>query len=176
MNPTRVIIEKLPKSPFSTFIAIIALSVSIISLWWTRIDVVESKRPFIWAVNYYTKDSTGIVPVPEAVMFRVINFPAKIIKVEVKIKYKTETLFSEARENDFQFPNDNPTEEWHFAIGDEQAWKKILKRPNEENYNLRREISVIYSSLNGGKEYHYKLLQSFDPAYNQWDDLSKYSE
>jgi len=48
-----------------------------------------------------------------------------------------------------------------------------MNRSNEDKAKLSRLTSLEYSSLDGGKIYHYKLQQSFNAAENQWKDISE---
>ena len=48
-----------------------------------------------------------------------------------------------------------------------------MERAGKDRDKLQRLISMDYSSLDGGKIYHYELLQSFIPADNQWQDTSE---
>jgi len=62
--------------------------------------------------------------------------------------------------------------EWSFPIG-EIDFEKIMNRSNEDKSKLIRHISLEYSSLGGGKIYHYELQQIFEPIENQWKDVSQ---
>ncbi|GAJ20303.1 unnamed protein product, partial [marine sediment metagenome] len=60
MDITKVVIENWPKTNYlSTYIliiiAMIALGISIYSIYITRKIFVESHRPYVWASNYISK-------------------------------------------------------------------------------------------------------------------------
>jgi len=65
----------------------------------------------------------------------------------------------------FYFPNEKS--EWSFAIGKDK-FEEIMNRPDIEKNNLKRFITLNYSSLDGGKIYHYSLEQLFVVAENNW--------
>jgi len=177
MDVAKVVIENWPKTNYLSvyipiIIAIIALIMSLYSIYLTRKIFVVSHRPYVWALNYVAKDhDTGeIIPVPSKAMFRVKNSPARIIRMEVKINLNMETLLGWLEENLVQFPHEMT--EWNFWIGKEN-FDKIMDRSNEEKSKLVRLISLEYSSLDGGKIYHFNLQQSFNPIENQWKDISE---
>ncbi len=176
IDATRVVIENLPnKNYFSVYvpilIAIIALSVSIYSMFLTTKIFVETNRPYVVALSYGIIDNSKntIIPDPSKIRFRVINSPAKIIRIQIKINLNTETLidFTET-ENMVQIPYE--TAEWSLDM-DKEAFNKLMDRPNEDKSKLVRIVSIEYSSLGGGKIYHFKLKQSFLPSLNRWNNI-----
>jgi hypothetical protein len=102
-----------------------------------------------------------INPIPSREAYRVKNSPAKIMLTEVKISLNEESLLSHIERNIVRFPDERS--EWIFAIG-EKNFKDIINRSNEDKAKLSRTISLKYSSLGGGKVYHYRLQQLFNPA------------
>lgn len=177
MDITKVIIENWPKTNFllvymPIIIAIIALGTSLYSVFLTRKAFIASHRPYVWASNYgvIDTDKKTITPIPFRVGYRVKNSPARIIRTEVKINLNMEPLFVQTEENLVRFPDERS--EWSFTIGEED-FKKIMNRPDEDKSKLVRLISIEYSSLDGGKIYHYKLQQSFNLIENQWKDTSE---
>ncbi len=177
MDVTKVLIENWPKTNYLSVylpitIAIIALCISAYSIYTTRKIFVESHRPYVWASNYGVPDheKKTIIPVPFRVACRVKNSPARIIRMEVKINLNIETLFVNTEKNMVRFPDE--TSEWHFDIGKED-FEKIMNRSNEDKSKLVRLISLEYSSLDGGKIYHYNLEQSFIPIANQWKNTNE---
>lgn len=108
--------------------------------------------------------------VPSKAMFRVKNSSARIIRMEVKINLNMETLLVWLEENLVRFPDE--ISEWSFWIG-KKNFEKIMNRSNEEKSKLIRLISLEYLSLDGGKIYHFKLQQSFNPIENQWKNISE---
>jgi len=177
MDVTKVIIENLPKTNYllvyiPIIIATFALAVSVCSIYLTSKSFITSHRPYVWASNYGVIDSDKktIIPIPHRVGFRVKNSPARIIRMEVKISLNNETLLVHTYENLVRFPDE--ASEWSFSISEEH-FKEIMNRSNEDKSRLLRLISLEYSSLDGGKTYHYKLQQSFSPTENQWKDTSE---
>jgi len=87
----------------------------------------------------------------------------------VKINHSAQELLVHADHNIVRFPDERS--EWTFSIGKDN-FEKIMDRSDDDKTKLSRIISIEYSSLDGGKSYHYKLQQSFNPAENQWMDIS----
>jgi len=177
MDTIKVIVENWPKTKhfleyMPVVIAVIALLVSLYSVCLTRRSFIASHRPYVWASNYGVLDADAktIIPIPFRVAYRVKNAPAKILHAEVAINLGTQELLSHADHNMVRFPDE--TSEWSFSISKDQ-FERIMGRPDDEKAQLSRLISVEYSSLDGGKNYHYKLLQSYSPAENQWKDTNE---
>ena len=172
----KIVIQNWPKKDLLEYIpiiiALIALAVSLYSVYLTRKSFTASYRPYVWANNYGVIDAEKktIIPIPFRLAYRVRNSPAKIIRTEVKINFGGELLLSHTDQNIVRFPDERS--EWNFTIGEEN-YKKIMNRSNEDQTKLSRVISIEYSSLDGGKIYHYKLRQSFNPSDNQWKDTSE---
>lgn len=174
---TKVIIENLPKTHWykewvPIIIAIIALITSIISLRWTRKEFIKSSRPYVWASNYGVIDSIQktIIPIPFRLGFRVKNNLARILRVDISIRFNSKRLFNQVIENIVRFPD--ATSEWTFSIGREE-FEKIMSRSDADKRKLIREVKIKYSSLDGGKVYNYYLEQSFEPIDNQWKDINE---
>lgn len=150
-------------------IGIIALITSLVSLYWTRQEFIRNTRPFVWASNYgvIDQEKKTIIPIPSRIAFRVKNAPARISKLEIQINLDKDQLLVNADENLVRYHDE--TSEWSFSLG-KDAFGKIMSRPDEQKSKLRRIITIKYSSLGRGKEYHYKLAQSFNPLDNQWTD------
>jgi hypothetical protein len=177
MDTIKVIVENWPKTKLlleymPVVIAVIALGVSLYSVYLTRKAFIASHRPYVWGSNYgfIDPDRKTIIPIPFRVLYRVKNAPARIIRTEVTISLSAEPLLTSIEANIVRFPDDRS--EWSFGIGEEN-FKKIMNRSNEDKAKLSRLISLKYSSLDGGKTYYYKLKQSFSPAENQWKDTSE---
>ena len=174
MDTAEVIINWPEKRYFLEYIpvviAVIALVVSLYSVFLTRKSFIASHRPFVWASNYGVVDSNKntIIPIPFRVAYRVQNAPAKIIVSEVKIYLGAEQLLSHTDRDIVRFPDERS--EWSFSIGKDK-FEKIMDRPDRDK--LSRLISIKYSSLDGGKAYNYRLQQSFNPDENQWKDISE---
>ncbi|WP_288372427.1 hypothetical protein [uncultured Algoriphagus sp.] len=175
MKELRVFIENFPELSWyqewiPIFIALISLIVSLISLWWNRKDYVRSSRPFIWASSYsYLDPTNGLIPRPNLLGFRITNSPAKILESRIQITFHEEILFNFTEQNYFRFPDENS--EWSFGINP-QEFKSFLQKANGEERNLKRIVTIKYSSLGGGKIYFYKLIQCFSMIDNQWKDSS----
>ncbi len=176
-DTAKVIIENLSKTLWHKewipiIIAIIALITSIISLYWTRKEFIRSSRPYVWASNYGVIDSNQktIIPIPFRLGFRVKNNPARILRIDISIRYNSEKIFNHVIENIVRFPD--ATSEWSFSIGKEE-FEKIMNRSNTDKKKLIREIKIKYSFLDGGKIYNYYLEQSFEPSDNQWKDINE---
>jgi len=177
MDTVKVTIENWPQTKYlleyiPVLIALIALGVSLYSVFLTRKSFIASHRPYVWAGNYgvVDPDRKTIIPIPFRVAYRVSNAPARIMRMEVIIGLDAELLLTYTDANIVRFPDDRS--EWGFAIGEED-FKKIMNRSNEDKGKLSRLVSLEYSSLDGGKTYRYKLQQSFNPAENQWKDSSQ---
>lgn len=174
MDTTKVLIENWPNDPWvkdwiPIIIAVIALVTSIISLYWTRKEYVKSSRPYVWASNYGVIDSVKktIIPIPFRVGFRIKNSPARIICANIEILDISNKVFSMKLEKLIRFPDENS--EWSFTIGQDD-FNRIMNRPGEKKRDLIRKISIMYSSIDGGKVYKYELHQKFEPLDNQWND------
>lgn len=177
MDITSVIIENWPKTNyFSQYmpivIAIIALVASLYSAYLSRKAFIAAHRPYVWGSNYGVIDheKKTIIQVPSRVACRVKNAPAKIIRMNVKINICSEQLFDHTDNNYVRFPDE--TSEWHFNIGKDE-FQRIMNRPAEAKSELVRLVSIEYSSLYGGKIYHYKLQQSFNLDENQWQGTAE---
>ena len=176
MDTLKVIIENWPNKDLLEYIpiiiAVIALTVSLYSVYLTRKAFIASHRPYVWASNYgvIDPDRKTIIPIPHRVAYRVKNSPAKIVRTEVKIFLSAEPLLVHTDQNIVRFQDERS--EWSFSIGEED-FKRIMSRSNDDKAKLSRVISIEYSSLDGGKIYHYKLQQSFNPPENQWKDTSE---
>lgn len=176
MDTVNVIVENWPKKNLLEYIpvviAVIALVLSLYSVFLTRSSFIASHRPYVWATNYgvIDPDRKTIIPIPFRVAYRVTNAPARIVRTQVTISLSTKPVLTHEETNLVRFPDDRS--EWSFGIGEEE-FKKLMNRSEEDKAKLSRLIMVEYSSLDGGKTYHYRLQQSFSPAENQWKDISE---
>ena len=174
---TKVLIENWPNNPWHKdwipiLIAVIAMITSVVSLCLTRKEFIKSSRPYVWASNYGVIDyeNKTIIAIPYQIAFRVKNNPARIIHIDIEIKYNTEILFSHVIKNIVRFPD--MTSEWYFSISNEE-FQKIMKHSNGDTRNLTRVINIKYSSLDGGRIYKYMLIQRYEPLDNQWKDMNE---
>ena len=177
MDVTKVVIENWPKTNYlleylPIIIAVVAVVIALYSAHLTRKSFIASHRPYVWASSYgvIDHDKKAIIPIPHTVAYRVKNSPAKIISTEVAIRLNNELLLSHKDENLVIFPDESS--EWSFSIG-KKDFENIMNRANENKSKLIRHISIKYSSLGGGKIYHYELQQTFAPNENQWKDKSE---
>ena len=169
METTKVIIENLPNSPWykewiPIIIAIIALITSLISLYWTRQQYIKSTRPFVWAFNYSVIDADHktVLPIPFRICCRVKNAPAKIAQMDVKIILNMNVLATYTKKDFVQFPDE--ASEWSFSFGQDE-YKRIMNRPIIEQSNLKRIISIIYSSMDVEKKYTYKYWSKYNVVF-----------
>ncbi len=115
-------------------------------------------------------DKKTIFPIPFRIAYRVRNAPAKIVRTEVKINLGAQQLLAHTEHNIVRFPDERS--EWSFSVGNDQ-FEKLMDRSDDDKAKLSRLISIEYSSLDGGRKYHYKLQQSFSPTENQWKDSNE---
>jgi len=170
MDITKVVIENLPKTNnliiyIPIFIAIIALGISLYSIYITRKIFVESNRPYVWVSNYISKYFEPLV-----VACHVINSPARIIQIELKMNLNMEALSVHKEKNLVRFPNE--MYKWIFDMSMDD-FHKINKQALKDKAELVRVISLEYSSLDGGKVYYYNLKQSFIPSANEWEAVEE---
>lgn len=170
MDISKVVIENWPKANYFSvyipiFIAIIALCISLYSVYVTRKIFIESNRPYVWASNYISEYST-----PLTVACHVINSPARIIQVELKMNLNMEALIVYKEKDVVRFPNE--MYRWDFDMSYEE-FDKIRKRASEEESKLVRIISLEYSSLDIGIIYHYILEQSYNISEGEWENINE---
>jgi len=143
MDTLKVIIENWPKKDLLEYIpiiiAVIALTVSLYSVYLTRKAFIASHRPYVWASNYgvIDPDRKTIIPIPHRVAYRVKNSPAKIVRTEVKISLSAEPLLVHTDQNIVRFPDERS--EWSFSIGEED-FTRIMNRSNDDKAKLSRVI------------------------------------
>lgn len=170
MDVVKVVIESWPKTNnLSVFIpviiAIIALCISLYSIYLTRKIFVESHRPYVWVSNYISEYHA-----PLAVTCHVINSPARIIQMELKMNLNMETLSVHTERDMVRFPDERY--DWNLDMGMED-FDKIRTRAYEAKSKLVRLISLKYSSLNGGKIYNYNFKQSYIFSESEWGDVEE---
>jgi len=177
MDSMKIIVDNWPSTPWHEIwipigIALLALTISLISLYFTRKEFVKSSRPYVWASNLGIWDNTNMkkISILEAVACRVTNSPARIIKMELQISLDKKKLFSETIENVVRFPDIRS--EWNFGIG-KKEFEKIMSRSNKDRARLTRDVSIVYSSLDGGKIYHFTLNQFFNTTVDDWKDIKQ---
>ena len=93
--------------------------------------------------------------------------------MEIQINLDDDQLLVRTEENLVRFPDE--TSEWSFGLGKDD-FEIIMNRSNEQKSKLRRIISIKYSSLDGGKNYRFKLEQSFNPLENQWTENNEFAD
>ncbi len=177
MDRVRVIIDNWQHDPWyrewiPILIALISLITSLILLYWARKENIISHRPYVWASNYGVIDSEHktVIPIPFRVGFRVKNSPARILSLRIYFFLNSTQLFNYTQSQFVRFPDENS--EWNFGIG-QSEFEKIMDKTPDEKASLRRKIEIKYSSLDGGKEYEYKLEQKYILLNNQWQDIAE---
>jgi hypothetical protein len=176
MEPLKIIIDNWPSTSWMTtyspiLIAGVALLVSLYSAHLSRKSYRLSSRPYVWASSYGVIDQAKntIIPVAQRLGYCVTNAPTKIIQNTVKVLLGDREVFSHS-DNDFvRFPDGSS--EWSFSIG-ESEFTKILSEYKSSGESLSRKVNVSYSSLDGGKEYSYTLIQEYIETDSQWKDIS----
>ncbi len=176
MDATKVIIENWPPPEIwyikhiPTFIAIIiaicALIVSICSLCWGRKQFKDSTRPYVWFLD--RADPDGKLT-PQAILFSVLNSPARIKKIECDFYYISEgkkiNFHHDEDSNKVRFPK--PQSEWNYVVG--EFSEKLEKLP--ENVKLKRNIRIDYSSLSGKENYLYESESEYNLEENKWNTI-----
>ena len=170
MDVAKVVIENWPKTNnLSVFIpviiAIIALCISLYSTSLTRKIFIESHRPYVWVSNYNSEYFT-----PLSVTCHVINSPARIIQMELKMNLNMETLSVRTERDIVRFPDEMYSWDLDMSIED---FDKIRTRSYEAKSKLVRLISLKYSSLNDGKIYNYNLKQSYISSADDWENVEE---
>lgn len=174
MNKVNVIIDNWPSKKHlleytPVYIAVIALFVSLYSVYLTRQAFIVSHRPYVWANNFAVIDpeKKSIIEKHNIIAFRILNAPAKITRLEVRINIENKKIPDYTDRNIVRYPDDEKTQ-WTYAYSDEDFKTAISNMSDVDKAKLSRIIEIEYSALDGGKIYHYKLHQSFDPAVQQW--------
>ena len=180
METTKVIIQNWPSNPWykewiPIIIGIIALFMSLFSLYWSNKESTRNARPYVWATNYVVVDDINhkFIPILFKVMLHVQNSPTKIVELQHTISIDKITLSSYKTENAVKFPSENG--EWTFEVGKVDR-DRIMNLSLEDKSKLRRSISIKYSSLDGGKIYEYKIKQQFYPNDNDWLTINESSD
>ncbi|HKK83103.1 MAG TPA: hypothetical protein VJ958_02620 [Atribacterota bacterium] len=173
MDIIKVVIENWPKSNYlfeyiPIIIAIIALGLSLYSIFITRKSFIDSNRPYVWASNY---KSNALAPLH--VSFYAMNSPARIIKMQLKITSNSESLSSLEEKNFLVFPKEMYSIIFKMSYDD---FDKICEKSYKEKSELNRIISFDYSSLNFGRIYHYILEQKYDFQKHDWENISENSD
>ena len=170
MDVVKVAIENWPKEDnfigyIPIFIAIIALGISLYSTSLTRKIFIESHRPYVWVSNYNSEYFT-----PLSVTCHVINSPARIIQMELKMNLNMETLSVHTERDIVRFPDEMYRWDLNMSMED---FDKIMTRSYEAKSKLVRLISLKYSALNGGKIYNYNLEQSYISGATDWEKVEE---
>jgi hypothetical protein len=182
MESIKVIIENWPIGPWHEkfiplAVGILALIISIASLYFTRKSFRRNSRPFIWANNFASlNEHRLLVNEPKKILFRISNSPAKIINKTIKLLLKTnisnKVLHEHSESNIIQFP-DNMSQ-WDYAISDNEFtnYLRELKNNIVNKGEFERIIEIKYSSIDGGKKYSYNLKQKYDLSTDNWKTYS----
>jgi len=139
-------------------IAVIALLVSLYSVYLTRKSFIVSQRSCVWAASHAVPDESRqtLAPVPHRMAFRVRNVPARVARMTMEILQDSESLFERSSTDMVRFP-DERSELTHSVS--EQEFERLMDRPNEEQRRPQRVVSLTYASLDGGRGCKYKLRQ-----------------
>ncbi len=178
METTKVIIENWPNDPWmktwlpviiSSFIALIALGVSLISVHYTKKEFIRNSRPYVWAIN--ASDLGNRIERPDWIVFRTSNSPAKIkmrrIEIYVIDSNTKKKLFNQEEGPFIRYPD--ASADWHYEMPIIQ-WTDILKDYSSDQ-TLQRHITIEYSSIDGNQNYSFKMIQKFVPNVNlNWQD------
>jgi len=178
METTKVIIENWPNDPWmktwlpviiSSFIALIALGVSLISVHYTKKEFNRNSRPYVWAIN--ASDLGNRIERPDWIVFRTSNSPAKIkmrrIEIYVIDSNTKKKLFNQEEGPFIRYPD--ASADWHYEMPIIQ-WTDILKDYSSDQ-TLQRHITIEYSSIDGNQNYSFKMIQKFVPNVNlNWQD------
>jgi hypothetical protein len=178
MDFIKVIVENWPINPwYKEFIplavGIFALFISIFSLYFTSKSYRRNSRPFVWANNFANLDQNQlVVNQPQIVMFRLINSPAKIIDKTIKLLLNTninkKILHEHSESNIVQFPDSKLI--WTYNISEREFENYISELQNSisNRGEFERIIEIKYSSIDGGKNYYFKMKQRFDLSQKNW--------
>ncbi len=177
MNATRVIIDNLPIAPWyreciPIIIGIIALIVSIGSLYFTSKSYRRNSRPFVWAIDFGYLDNGKILRQANVITFKVSNSPAKIILLKLEIVLgagvNREVLFTYLVREIIRYPDSNA--QWTHSISTEDFTKIIKKYEQSQGSELFRFVEIKYSSLGGGITYIHNLHEKYDKGSNNWSE------
>lgn len=156
----------------SILIAVLALGATFVQLYWTRVQFIKSSRPYVCVSNYQARVPAlnTIAPEPRFFFCAVLNSPAKIKLLEVRITLDSTELFSQKINDIIRYPTE--TIEWTTEIRIDK-FNEIMNRSPLEKAKLKRIITINYTPIDGDKTYHYKMVQSFVPDNNQWEGFKE---
>ena len=174
MEPLKVIIDNWPSETWHKHIpiaiAVFALIISIVSLYWGRKQFENSTRPYVYFLD--RSDPNG-KPTPQAVLFFVSNSPAQITKITYDFYYpngKDKVAFHQyEQENQVKYPNTSTRSEWIYVVGD--FYEKLKQLPTTAK--LKRRIRIDYSFLSGNGNFFYESEAEYNPKENTWKTLSE---
>ena len=153
---------------WSDTLSIGSLFVSLLALYMASKQFVRNNRPFVWAGSgIFPKQGGGFENAPSVVFFRVINAPAKIVKVIITIfaERGARKLFEVKLENLIRHPDDKV--QWTYVISDNE-FNKIIAGSNPSS--LVRSIQIDYTALDSDKLYTTTMKQGFNNSERQWKD------
>lgn len=150
-----------------TLISLVVMIFLVITYNKTREEYVKSTRPYVWAINYGVAGDTHDtdIQITHKVALRISNTPAKILRLKVNVFYKNKLLYEGGDSNYVYFPDKDALWTWNIGKG---KFAEIMDRPDEDKHYVRRVIYIDYTALDGGKEYHYELHQSFYTEFGRW--------
>jgi hypothetical protein len=169
MDALKVFIENLPLLAdwAAIGIALCALIVSIVSLYWSQIQYRNSIRPFVWLIDFaYLNEQQLLINQPEVVATRVINAPALIKQMKYEfyvLSGEEKNIFHSHQQSDFvRFPD--PSSQATYTVR-ELTGKVQQCRPGDK---IERYLRVDYSALSGGKEYFFESASKYDFSEQRW--------
>jgi len=178
MSPLKVIIDNWPSSEAwyikhtPTIIALLALIISITSLYWGRKQFRNSTRPYAWLMNFVSLDTNQkMIPHPDIFAIMLSNSPARINKIKYEYYYisknKKEILASGEESNLVRFPS--PMSQNTNTIEKLQEKLKVLSPDTE----IKRNLRIDYSSLSGKEKYFYESESIYISTENRWKEINE---
>lgn len=156
---------KLSNWNWSFLIALLGLLLSLWSAWVTQEHFRQSNRPYVWGMNIYTDER----PMPHEADMRVVNAPAKIALIEIVIASGTNEIYRFEARDLVRVPAEN--HHWPFRMSEEEFIKVMGKR--DPYLQTTRKVHIQYSSLEGGRQYTFTLLQRYDESTSDWSPISE---
>ncbi len=162
----------------SAIIALCALVVSIYSLYVNNLSFIQNSRPYVYAMSYAIQDANTklLIPQPQKLLYKVLNRPAKILRVEISLVLREGTIesvlyYNDDKNNAVRFPAQDS--QWWFSFGTND-YKMYMN--NLAKGDIYRNVAIEYQALGGGTKYHYELQQKYDTLENDWKSKSETSD
>ena len=165
----RVIVDNMPTSNWTEtwspiIIAAIAVILSLFSMYWSRVEMRQNSRPYIWAANWVINGAHA----NNLMGIKVKNNPAFIFSRTVRIMLDDQVLHTDHRTSYVMFPDDAS----HWTAGmDRIPFQQMMNNLGPNVARLKRHVEIQYGILDqGSRRYQFSMEQTFDPVTNQWDD------